>query len=132
MNEIDQIQEALKTDNESPTQLASYLTQLAGWNSYYTEMMKKIQLIKPEAWLFIQNKERFPNTSPDAVFEFTVKERSKPLSDKKTEMVWASTEDGQKETALTYELKRIDILYRSINKRLSAIENDFRMSKSQI
>ncbi len=124
-DEIDQITEALKTE-DSPIGLASYLTRLAAWNSFYTEMMKKIQLIKPRTWLLIQGAYNWDR--PEEI----VKMREKPYSDKKTEMTWATTEDGQKETALTYELKRIDILYRSISKRLSAIENDYRMSKSQI
>ncbi len=135
-DEIDQITEALKTCDE-PISLASYLTRLAAWNSLYTEMMKKIQLIKPAKWLEIQSKEeKVSSTVFDGLTEpqpqIYLGLRDKPLSDKKTEMIWASTEDGQKETALTYELKRIDILYRSISKRLSAIENDYRMSKSQI
>ncbi len=126
-DEIDKITEDLKTCDE-PISLASYLTRLAAWNSLYTEMMKKIQLIKPQVWLTIQTYSDWYGKTIGTVVEA----RDKPLSDKKTEMTWAATEDGQKETALIYELKRIDILYRSISKRLSAIENDYRMSKSQI
>lgn len=137
MNGIDQIQEALKSDNESPIQLASYLTQLAGWNSYYTEMLKKIQLLKPSKWLEIQSYQgRYgKNITTGEQVEFSddaLNPREKPLSDKKTEMTWASTEDGQKETALTYELKRIAILYQSINRRLYALEQEYRQSKSAI
>lgn len=124
--EINEIETALTLDNDTPITLASYLTKLAGWNSFYTESLKDIQLIKPQKWLEIQNWE---NISESGLGQT---KREKPLSDKKTEMMWATTPEGQKELELTFTLKRIDILYRSINKRLSAIENDFRMSKSQI
>ncbi len=123
MDEINKIEEALKTA-ENPVELASYLTKLAAWNSFYTEKLKEIQIIKPQRWLDIQH-------NWIVNYETGYKEaREKPLSDKKTEMTWASTEQGQEETNLIFILKRLDILYRSISKRLSAIENDFRMTRS--
>ncbi len=124
-NEINQIEESLKTCDE-PIALASYLTRLAAFNSFYTEKMRGIQIVKPQKWLDFQRFGQDWNdvSPPDRL--------PKPLSDKKTEMIWMTTEQGQEETNLTYILKRLDILYRSISKRLSAIENDYRMSKSQI
>jgi len=74
-------------------------------------------LIKPVQWMVLKNQ---PWVESD----------SKIRSDKQTDMVWQSTEDGQKEIALTMEIKRIDLLYRSISKRLTAIEQDYRMTKS--
>jgi len=114
MNEVDisEIENALKTQ-DSPTELASYLTRLAAINSYRLEQLKKIQLIKPKIWLELKDE-----TS------------AKPRTDKMVEMMWAFTDNGQAEIALTMELRRITILYRSISKRLSALETEFRMSKN--
>lgn len=135
MNEINQIEESLKTCDE-PVAMVSYLTRLAAWNSFYTEQLKKIHLVKPKEWLEIQNFEWVPSGKPDeanpSIEGIKNIKREKSLSDKKTEMTWASTKNGQIEIALTYELKRIDILYRSISKRLNALEIDYRISKSQI
>jgi hypothetical protein len=41
--------------------------------------------------------------------------RDKAFSDKKTEMVWDTTEDGQAEVALEWELKRIEKMVSAIN-----------------
>ncbi len=87
-------------EDASPPDLAAFGTVLAGYYSYYGQMLKRIQLLKPEKWLAIQS------SGP------------KPLSDKKTEMTWESTPDGQKEIALEWELKRIEKMVSSINKRL--------------
>jgi hypothetical protein len=107
---IKQIEEALKNEDASPPDLAKLNTILAGYYSYYGQMLKRIQLRKPEVWLRIQDYE----VSNDVE---QVK-REKPLSDKKTERTWEATEDGQKEIALEWELKRIEKMMSAINKRL--------------
>jgi hypothetical protein len=112
-NDLTEIEEALRTE-DSPTQLASYLTKLAAILSYRNEQYKKVLLVKPAIWLQIQRQE------PEA----------KPLSDKKTEMMWEATEDGQKEIALRMELKRCEILYRSINRRLRTLEVEYQQAKN--
>jgi hypothetical protein len=106
---IKQIEEALKNEDASPPDLAKFNTILAGYYSYYGQMLKRIQLVKPKAWLEIQD------------YVLQEKEwvhRPKPLSDKKTERTWEATEDGQKEIALEWELKRIEKMMSAINKRL--------------
>ncbi len=113
-DEIDQITNALKTC-DNPLELAGYLTKLADWGSFYNEMLKKISLRKPQAWLGIKNSNI-----------------ENPLSDKVAEMTWATTEDGQKEIALKYELKRIDQMMSSIKQRLYAEKVDFRGLNNQI
>lgn len=137
MDEITKIEQALKTE-DSPTELASYLTRLAAYNSFYSERMKQIQLIKPGKWLEIQSKEekidmiqkQFTDVVelPPATYMGL---RDKPLSDKKTEMIWATTPEGQEETNLTFILKRLDILYRSISKRLYSMEQEWKQSNSR-
>jgi hypothetical protein len=127
-DEIDKIEEELKTA-DNPITLAAFLTRLAAWNSYRTNQLKKIVLIKPKIWLGMK---RYLNVIESDEWKGVGLRRDKELSDKHTDMIWDTTENGQAEIALIYELKRIDILYRSISKRLSAIENDYRMSKSQI
>ncbi len=110
---IKQIEEALKNEDASPLDLAKFNTILAGYYSYYGQMLKRIQLVKPQAWLHIQDYEDWNDAgnSPEL-------HREKPLSDKKTERVWEATEDGQKEIALEWELKRIEKMMSAINKRL--------------
>ncbi len=119
-DEIDQITEALKTC-DSPFELAGYLTKLAGWGSYYAEMMKKIQLRKPSRWLELKT-----------VSQIDEGKREKDLSDKHTDILWQTTEDGQKEIALKYELNRIDSMMSSIKQRLYAEKVDFRGLNQQI
>ena len=128
MKEIDEIETELKTADDLVT-LASYLTRLAAWNSLRTEQLKKIYLVKPKIWLGIKN---YHNVVEDDEWRGVGLRRDKSLSDKHATMIWETTENGQAEIALEYELKRIDIMYRSISKRLSAIENDYRMSKAAI
>lgn len=120
MDEIDSITNALKTC-DNPLELAGYLTKLAGWGSYYTEMLKKISLVKPAKWLELK-----------MVSQIDESKREKPLSDKHTEILWEVTDDGQKEIALKYELKRIDQMMSSIKQRLYAEKIDFRGLNNQI
>lgn len=125
--EIKNIEDALK-HTDSPTEIAAFLTRLAAYTSMYTEMLKELQLIKPKKWLEIQEREaciacddpKCPGT----------RRRVKPLSDKKTEITWATTPEGQKEIELESILARINILYRSINRRLISLENEYRQAKS--
>lgn len=99
--EITLITDKLKEDQLSPPDLAELYTQLAGWYFYYGQMMKKVLEIKPRAWLDLK-------ASGDP----------KPYSDKMTEMLWEASEDGQKEIALEWELKRIQKMMKAIDSRL--------------
>lgn len=105
-----EIETALKNEDESPPELAKYETVLAGYYSYYAQMLKRILVDKPVAWLNIQS-------FIDYETERSVT-REKPLSDKKTEMIWQATEQGQAEIALSWELRRIEKMMSAINKRL--------------
>ena len=107
---IDEITEELRNEDLSPPDLAKIGTILAGFYSYYGQMLKRIHLKKPEIWLAIQTFEDW-----NGGFE---KARAKPLSDKKTERMWEATKDGQKEIALEWECKRIEKMLSSINRRL--------------
>lgn len=107
---IKQIEEALKNEEASPPDLAKFGTILAGYYSYYGQMLKRIQLVKPSKWLEIQD---YVPEEDDLL-----EKRDKSLSDKKTERTWEATKDGQKEIALEWELKRIEKMLSAINKRL--------------
>jgi hypothetical protein len=98
---IQHIEEVLMNEDEAPPDLAKYNTILAGYYSYYGQMLKRIQLKKPAVWLEIQKNDG-----------------DKALSDKKTERTWEATEDGQAEIALEWELKRIEKMMSAINRRL--------------
>jgi hypothetical protein len=98
---IDSITEELKNEDLSPPDLSKLGTILAGFYSYYGQMLKRIHIKKPEIWLSIQ-----------------ANNGDKALSDKKTERTWEATEDGQKEIALEWECKRIEKMLSSINRRL--------------
>jgi hypothetical protein len=112
MSTINDITEQLKNEDLSPPDLAKLGTILAGYYSYYGQMLKRIQLVKPAKWLSIQDNE------PPAIGIQMPQKREKPLSDKKTERTWEATEDGQKEIALEWETKRIEKMLSSINRRL--------------
>lgn len=98
---VDQITDEITNENIAPARLAELGTILSGYYSHYGQMLKRIELVKPEAWLQIQ-----------------ANAGEKPYSDKKTEMHWRTTDSGQKEVALEWELKRIEKMVSSINKRL--------------
>jgi hypothetical protein len=107
---IEDIESALKNEDTSPPDLAQFSTILAGYYSYYGQMLKRVLLDKPIVWINIQ-------TFVDYETERAIT-REKPLSDKKTEMIWKTTKDGQAEIALEWELKRIQTMLSAINKRL--------------
>ena len=110
---IKQIEAALKNEDASPPDLAKFSTILAGYYSYYGQMLKRIQIKKPEAWLHIQDYKDWNDVAGAPELP-----REKSLSDKKTERMWETTEDGQKEIALEWELQRIEKMMSAINKRL--------------
>jgi hypothetical protein len=105
---INDITEQLKNEDLSPPDLAKLGTILAGYYSYYGQMLKRIHLKKPAAWLQLKHLQTTPDRSV----------REKPLSDKEAERWWEATNDGQKEIALEWETKRIEKMLSSINKRL--------------
>lgn len=107
---IKDIEEALKNEEASPPDLAQFSTILAGYYSYYGQMLKRVLLDKPLVWINIQ-------AFADYETERAVT-REKPLSDKKTEMIWQASKGGQEEIALTWELRRIEKMMQAINKRL--------------
>lgn len=107
--EIQEITEHLKNDSLSPSDLAECYTQLAGWYSYYGQMMKKVKEDKPAKWLELKGKHLLNQEGKTVV---------KPHSDTMTEMLWEASEEGQKEIALTWELKRIKQMMSAINSRL--------------
>ena len=120
---INEIEAELK-HQDSPSELARFLTLLASYYSNYLEQMKKIALIKPQRWLAISL-----NYFTELEFD-KWKPREKPLTDKKTDMEWACTKDGQQEIELDFMLKRIQKLYSSINSRLRNLEVEWKMSRS--
>lgn len=117
--EINEITEHLKNDSLSPGELAEFYTQLAGWYSYYAQMMKRVKETKPTKWLEIKDSgrtvvEKGVNAQGMEYTTFT----GKGYSDNHTDILWEATEDGQKEIALTWELKRLEQMMRSIKARL--------------
>lgn len=112
-NEIDQITESLKTTT-SPIQLVDYLTALAGWGSYYDGLLEPITLSKPSKWIELKT-----------ISQIDESKRDKPLSDKHTEILWATTAEGQKEIEYTILLKRIDRMTTAIRQNLWAKKIDY-------
>lgn len=111
--EVKDIEQELMNEDSSPPDLAKYATILAGYYSYYGQMLKRVQLIKPTVWLEIQDNEEVLKDGG-----LVYQKRDKPLSDKKTERMWEATEDGQKEIALEWELKKIERMLSAIKQRL--------------
>lgn len=111
-SEIDKITESLKTTT-NPIALVDFLTALAGWGSYYEGLLEPITLSKPSKW--IELKYRLTTTT----------ERDKPLSDKHTDILWASTNEGQKEIEYSILIKRIDRMSTAIRQNLWAKKIDY-------
>lgn len=99
--DINQITENLKNEDMSPVELGQIYTQLSGWYSFYGQQMKRVQLAKGATWIAIKQNNG-----------------SKAYSDAYTDKIWDGTEDGQKEVALHWELKRIEQMMRAIKTRL--------------
>lgn len=128
MEEINKIAEDLKTET-NPIILVDYLTKLAGWAAYYEGLLQPIQLVKPEKWLWLQQFATGLNNGEvstakilnltDSSKDVEMK-REKPLSDKKTEMVWLATKEGQEEIRYTSELKKIALMTAAIKQNLWA------------
>lgn len=105
--DVTTIQESLKNDSLSIGELGKAYTTLAGWYSYYAQMLKEVRLEKPAKWLALK-------ATPE----------DKPYSDTHTDRLWEATEDGKKEIALEWELKKIEQLTRAIKARLYVSEQE--------
>lgn len=112
--EINKIAIALQTETD-PIRLVDWLTKLAGYAATYEGLLQPIQMEKPIRWLLIQKQK-------DGAGE----NREKPLSDKKTEMTWATTEEGQKELLYTSKMKQISLMSQAIRQNLYAKKIEFR------
>jgi hypothetical protein len=99
----DKITEELKNEDLAPPDLGKIYTQLSGWYSYYAQMIKRIQLVKPGEWLKIK-----ASGNP------------KEYSDARTDMEWEATKMGRDEVALKWELKRIEAMMGGVKTRLYA------------
>lgn len=121
MDEINQIAEELKIET-NPIMLVDYLTKLAGWAAYYEGLLQPIQMMKPEKWLAIQKAgdgyKLKTNTGVSNIF--------RPLSDKKTEMTWAATPEGQQEIKYVSKLKQIALMTAAIKQNLWAKKIEYR------
>jgi len=98
---IDKITEELKNEDLSPPDLGKLLTQLSGWHSYYCQLMKRVQLAKPDKWLNIKKSGQL-----------------KEYSDTRTDMEWEATKPGKHEIALKWEIKRIEGMMQAVRSRL--------------
>lgn len=101
---IDEIEGELKNEQLSPPDLGKFATILSGWYSYLAAEAKAIDLHSDEAIIAIQN-------APE-------KDGKKALSDDKSERIWYTTPQGKRFKELTWDLKRIDKMMASVNRRL--------------
>ena len=74
---IEDIEAALKNEDAAPPDVAKFATILAGYYSYYGQMLKRIQIKKPLVWLRIQTFVDWKSDDPQDA-------RAKQFSDKKT------------------------------------------------
>lgn len=75
--------------------------------SYYTGLLEPIEAVKPMKWIAIKE-------SGD----------EKDISDKKTEMLWRSTEEGRKEYEYKMKLKAFDKMLSAINSNLFMLRKE--------
>jgi hypothetical protein len=102
---IEHIEQTLAGDGITPGRLADYRIYLAALYSLRAAEMQKILAVKPAIWLDI---------------------RSDKNSDKATDREWQVTKDGQRETQLKWELRRIDKLSAAIASKLRVMEGEAR------
>ena len=102
---IEHIEKQLAGDQHVPGRLADYRVFLAALYSLRAAEMQRILGVKPGLWLRI---------------------RETKNSDKATDREWHATEQGQRETQLKWELKRIDKLSGAIATKLRAMEGEAR------
>jgi hypothetical protein len=96
-----------------------------GEGIFWCQWAWKVQLRKPQQWIWIQQYMDFTRPVPEVV-------RPKALSDKKTDMLYGITEDGQKEIALHCELKRIDQMSMAIKKALYSKQVEYKTLNQNI
>jgi hypothetical protein len=88
-----------------PGRLADYRVFLAALYSLRAAEMQTILAVKPGKWLDI---------------------RGEKNSDKATDREWQATEEGQRETQLKWELRRIERLSSAIATKLRVMEGEAR------
>lgn len=102
---IERIEKAVAVEGLSPRALAEYRLYLAALYSLRGAEMQQILKVKPLKWLDM---------------------RGEKNSDKATDREWQATPEGQKETHLKWELKRIDRLSSAIAGKLRVMEGEAR------
>ncbi|MBX3498089.1 MAG: hypothetical protein KF889_01495 [Alphaproteobacteria bacterium] len=102
---IEHIEEQLGGEGLSPRSLADFRVFLAALYSLRAGEMQRILAIKPGIWLNI---------------------RGEKNSDKATDREWQATADGQRETQLKWELRRIDKLSAAIATKLRVMADEAR------
>jgi hypothetical protein len=102
---IERIEKAAAAEGLSPRSLAEYRLYLAALYSLRAADMQKILAVKPGKWLDI---------------------RGEKNSDKATDREWQATPEGQRETHLKWELRRIDKLTSAIATKLRVMEGEAR------
>lgn len=102
---IEQIEQELAGEGISPRQLADFRVYLAALYSLRAGEMQRILAVKPRAWLAIRDKKN---------------------SDKAADREWQATEQGQDETDLKWQMKRIDKLSSAIASKLRVMADEVR------
>lgn len=102
---LEYIEQQLAGDQVVPGLLADYRIYLAALYSLRAGEMQKILATRPRAWLAI---------------------REHKNSDKAADREWQATDEGQRETQLKWELKRITSLSSAINSKLQVARDESR------
>lgn len=102
---LEVIEQRLSVDTIVPRELANYRIYLAALYSLRASEMQQVLAKKPGMWLDI---------------------RGEKNSDKATDREWQATPEGQRETMLKWELRRIEKLSSAIATKLRIMESEAR------
>ena len=102
---IEHIEQSMAGSEFSPRQLASFRVYLAAMHSLYGSEMSQIEIRKAQEWLAI---------------------RAGTGSVAEADRAWDATQDGQRQIALKWELRRIDKLIQAIASMLRVMEQEAR------
>jgi hypothetical protein len=102
---LEHIEQSMAGEGLVPGHLADYRVYLAALYSLRAAEMQEILAVKPGMWLDI---------------------RGEKNSDKATDREWQATKEGQRETHLKWELRRIDKLSSALATKLRIMEVEAR------
>lgn len=109
LKQLDEYAKLIKASQDQPVKLADIQMEIASDLAYYRALWIPLKVKKPDIWISLKYD--------------GMKDKTKPLSDKLTEMKWRTTTDGAFEYALKLKIEALKEMSDSIGNVLFAHSN---------